>query len=151
MDWGGWGREFAEGVSDWERCGAVNGLVRRGTAELQGLKPDFAVRLHGAAEAAPHKPGSSRRTGCATSVKLEPTRWASAAVPVLIAARQASPCKGGSKLPHSKMGVRRGDLFLGFVVLGFGAGVVGNLDCFAGRGAIGGGAEVLDWPGYWEA
>jgi hypothetical protein len=32
MDWEGWGREFAEGVSDWERCG--NGTAedyRRGT------------------------------------------------------------------------------------------------------------------------
>src|SRR5580693_2090698 len=49
------------------------------------------------------------------------------------------------------MGVRCGDLFLGFVVLGFGAGVVRHLDCFAGRGAVRGRAEILDWPAYWEA
>jgi hypothetical protein len=76
---------------------------------------------------------------------------ASDAAPVLRAARQASPCKGPSKLPHSKIGVSCGDLFLGFVVLGFCAGVVGDLDCFAGRGAVWGRAEILDWPAYWES
>jgi hypothetical protein len=49
------GREFAGGVSEWERFGAVDGMVRRGTKELQGLKPDFAVWHYGAAEAALHK------------------------------------------------------------------------------------------------
>jgi hypothetical protein len=38
MDWGGWGREFAGRVSDWERCGTV-GLAKltaptRSDAEL---------------------------------------------------------------------------------------------------------------------
>ena len=35
---------------------------------------------------------------------------------------------------------------MGFVVLGLGAGLVGELDGFAGRGAVWGGAEILDWP-----
>ena len=42
-------------------------------------------------------------------------------------------------------------LFLGFVVLGVCAGFLGDFDGFAGRGTVGGGAEILDWPADREA
>ncbi len=42
-------------------------------------------------------------------------------------------------------------LFLGFVVLGVCAGFLGDFDGLAGRGAVRGGAEILDWPADWEA
>jgi hypothetical protein len=42
-------------------------------------------------------------------------------------------------------------LFLGLVVFGWGRCVCWERDCFARRSAVGGGAEILDGPAYWEA
>jgi hypothetical protein len=58
---------------------------------------------------------------------------------------------GDARNANREIGVPAGpgcaELFLGFVVLG----VIWELDGFAGPGAVGGGAEILDWPAYWEA
>jgi hypothetical protein len=52
---------------------------------------------------------------------------------------------------NREIGVLRGaDLFLGFVVLGCRGWIFGERDCFAGWGAVWGGAEILDWPAYRE-
>ena len=44
-----------------------------------------------------------------------------------------------------------GLLFLVLVVFGLGGCVCWERDCFARRSAVGGGAEILDGPAYWEA
>jgi hypothetical protein len=89
--------------------------------------------------------GKDRTAGCvaAKAPSLSWPRQSELQKPVGLTSWQAGAQQAA---PRPRNDVCRAELFLGFVVLGLGAWMFGKLDGFAGRGAVWGGAEILDWP-----
>jgi hypothetical protein len=153
MDCGGWGREFAGRVSDWERCNerrraAMWTRARRAVPLRRCSQVDIVASW--AAALRSRTAGSQDESRCSAIHKQRPTldswnrgghRWRSDDCRYKF--KDSTECREPARC--------RRWLLLGFVVLGVCAGMVWELDCFAGRRAIGGGAEILDGPAYWEA